>query len=68
MAGAKHYSELIAWQLADQLRVQTLRLTARPRFVKDLKLNSQTEDAVNSVCRNIAEGFGVSRTSSSRDS
>ncbi len=58
MAGAKHYSELIAWQLADQLRVQTLTLTARPRFVKDLKLNSQTEDAVNSVCRNIAEGFG----------
>jgi four helix bundle protein len=58
MAGARHHSELIAWQLADQLRVQTLTLTARPRFVKDLKLHSQTEDAVNAVCRNVAEGFG----------
>ena len=58
VAGAKHYSELIAWQLADQLRVQTLTLTGRARFAKDFKLNCQTEDAVNSVCRNIAEGFG----------
>ena len=35
-----------------------LGLTSRPRFVADLKLHSQIEDAVGSVCRNIAEGFG----------
>ena len=58
MAGAKHYEELIAWQLADQVSVHVLTLTARDRFSRDLKLHSQTEDAVNSVCRNIAEGFG----------
>ena len=34
------------------------RLTARPRFRRDLKLHCQTEDALDSVCRNIAEGFG----------
>jgi four helix bundle protein len=34
------------------------RHTNRPDFVRDLKLPSQTEDAVNSICRNISEGFG----------
>jgi four helix bundle protein len=33
------------------------KLTERECFARDLKLHSQTEDAVNSVCRNIAEGF-----------
>lgn len=45
------------WQLADQMRVLVLKLTARERFARDVKLHAQTEDAVNSVCRNIAEGF-----------
>jgi four helix bundle protein len=58
MAGAKHFSELISWQLADQLRVEVFKFTNRPDFVRDLKLPSQTEDAVNSICRNISEGFG----------
>jgi four helix bundle protein len=38
--------------------VLVLELTDRERFARDLKLHSQTEDAVNSMCRNIAEGFG----------
>jgi four helix bundle protein len=58
MAGARHFSDLIVWQLADGLRVETFRVTRRPGFLRDLKLCSQTEDAANSVCRNIAEGFG----------
>ena len=58
MAGARHFTELIVWQLADELRVETLRITTRFGFERDLKLHSQTEDAINSVCRNIAEGFG----------
>ena len=56
--GAHHFTDLIVWQLADQLRIETLRFTSRPAFQRDLKLCGQTEDAINSVCRNIAEGFG----------
>jgi four helix bundle protein len=58
--GAKRYRDLIGWQLADQIRVLVFKLTERACFARDLKLHSQTEDAVNSVCRNIAEGFGCS--------
>ena len=58
MAGARHYKELVAWQLADQIRVETFKLTRRGQFARDFKHQSQAEDAVDSVCRNIAEGFG----------
>lgn len=58
MAGARHYKELIAWQLADQIRVETFKLTRRGEFARDFRHQSQAEDAVDSVCRNIAEGFG----------
>ena len=58
MSGAQRFEELIVWQLADQIRVTVLQLTGREPFARDLKLHSQTEDAVNSMCRNIAEGFG----------
>lgn len=59
MPGARHFSELIVWQLADELRQVTLTLTGRPAFARDLRLHAQAEDAVNSACRNIAEGFGA---------
>jgi four helix bundle protein len=58
VAPARHFSQLVCWQLADALRVETLKLTVKPPFAKDFKFRSQTEDAVDSVCRNIAEGFG----------
>ena len=58
MRGARHFSELTVWQLADELRVETLKLTRRPTFARNLKAQTQAEDAANSVCRNIAEGFG----------
>ncbi|HEY3157379.1 MAG TPA: four helix bundle protein [Vicinamibacterales bacterium] len=58
MRGARRYEDLIVWQLADRMRVLAFKLTEREAFARDLKLHSQTEDAVNSVCRNIAEGFG----------
>ena len=58
MPAAKKYQDLIVWQLADQIRVLVFALTERESFKRDLKLHSQTEDAVNSICRNIAEGFG----------
>ena len=59
MAGARHYSQLIAWQLADGIRVTVFELTARAAYRRDFKLHAQTEDAIQSVCRNIAEGFGA---------
>lgn len=58
MAGARHYKELIVWQLADEMRVAVFALTRRAVFERDYKLRSQTDDAIDSVCRNIAEGFG----------
>jgi four helix bundle protein len=58
MAGARDHSELIVWQLANELCVQTFPLTARGAWSRDLKLRSQTDDAVSSVRRNISEGFG----------
>jgi four helix bundle protein len=58
MSGARHFSDLTVWKLADELRVETLRLTSRAAFARNLKAQTQIEDAVNSICRNIAEGFG----------
>jgi four helix bundle protein len=55
---ASHFTELIVWQLADQLRVEVFGLTKRVPFRADFKARSQLDDAADSVCRNIAEGFG----------
>jgi four helix bundle protein len=59
MVQARHFTELIVWQLASELREITLNLTAGQQFSRDLKLRAQTEDAIQSACRNIAEGFGA---------
>jgi four helix bundle protein len=60
VAGARHYTELIAWQLADAIRLEVFALTERPAFRRDFRLRDQTDDAIASVCRNIAEGFAGS--------
>ena len=57
MAGATHFTELIVWRLADALRQETTRLTKRPSYTRNYRLREQTDDAADSVCRNIAEGF-----------
>ncbi len=54
---AYHFKELIVWQLGDEHRIEVFRLTERPCFRADIKARSQLEDACNSVCRNVAEGF-----------
>ena len=59
MSAARHFKELLVWQLADSLRGEVFKLTARPDFTRDLKLRAQAEDAIQSTCRNIAEGFGA---------
>ena len=58
MPGSRHFQELVIWQLADQLRIEVFAVTKRPPLKADLKLRSQLDDAADSVCRNIAEGFG----------
>ena len=58
MAPVTHYSRLIVWKLAEEIRIKVFELTAEPSFAADFKMKSQGEDAANSVCRNIAEGFG----------
>jgi len=58
MPPVTHYSQLIVWKLAEEIRVQVFELTAKPLFAEDYKAKRQVEDAANSVCRNIAEGFG----------
>ena len=59
MAGARHFSQLVTWQLADALRVEILKLTQGTACATDWKFRQQVEDAIDSVCRNIAEGFGA---------
>jgi len=58
MPPVTHYSQLIVWKLAEEIRVKVFELTAKPLFAEDYKAKRQVEDAANSVCRNIAEGFG----------
>jgi four helix bundle protein len=57
---AKHFSDLVAWQLGDEIRQHVLRWTDQPPFSGDFKRKAQIEDAIDSVCRNIAEGFSGS--------
>ena len=57
MAGARDFTELMAWQLADQVRVQIDRVTDTPAFHRHPKLREQLLDAADSGCSNTAEGF-----------
>jgi four helix bundle protein len=59
MAGgrARLVSEIVTWQLADQLQIEVFTLTVRPGFAADVKLRSRTEETAISVCRSIGEGF-----------
>jgi four helix bundle protein len=52
--GAKRFTELQAWQLARQLKVEVGEaILAKPEAQAD-----QLSDAVRSAPRNLAEGFG----------
>jgi four helix bundle protein len=58
MPPARHYSQLIVWKLANEIRIEVFNLTEKSNFAADLRARSQAEDAANSMGRNIAEGFG----------
>ena len=79
MARARHYSQLVSWQLADALRVVTFRSTRRAPFLKDFKHRSHRQKTrsipsagtsrKDSVCISHAEFaryLEISRRSSER--
>lgn len=55
--GAKTFQELIAWQLARELRMNIARLIKIPALQQDADLCGQLRRAARSVTGNIAEGF-----------
>jgi len=59
MRAATRFTDLLVWQLADELRIETIQLTKRPEYNRNFRLREQTDDAIDSVCRNIAEGFAA---------
>ena len=58
MATARDFTELIAWQRADDLERFVLEILRRPTLARDQEYCRQTADAAASGPRNIAEGFG----------
>lgn len=54
---ARDYTELVVWQLVHKLRIETLKLTRTPPLSRDLRLRSEIEETVSSICRNIPERF-----------
>jgi four helix bundle protein len=55
---ARHFEELIAWQLAEAFKEEVFRITQVHRGANwDLRLKSQLLDAASAVPSDIAEGF-----------
>ena len=56
MAGFNKFQEIVAWQLANELKVRVDQFVRRPEFSRKFKFVDQLSDAVRSAPRNIAEG------------
>lgn len=55
---ARDFTDLVAWQLSDELRRLVLEIVAQRHVVRDFKYCNQCKDAARSAAGNIAEGFG----------
>jgi four helix bundle protein len=55
---ARDFTELVAWQLARELKLLAYELVKRPTVARDWKFVEQLSDSAASAPRNIAEGFG----------
>jgi four helix bundle protein len=53
-----NFTDLVAWQRAQELLLVCLQLLHRPIVTLDKRFHQQLADASASVPRNIAEGFG----------
>ena len=56
--GANDFTELIAWQRADELERFAREMIKRPALAADETFCEQTSDCASSAPRNIAEGHG----------
>lgn len=57
MAAAKHFRDLVAWQVSRELARAGYALTARAAVRREFAFRDQLNDAAASPSRNIAEGF-----------
>ena len=58
MAGFKDFRDIVAWQLAHELKVRVDIFIRSPPFRAHYKFSEQLSDAARSAPRNIAEGHG----------
>lgn len=58
MAGFRDFREIVAWQLAHQLKLRIDEFVGRAEVARRFKFCDQLADAARSAPRNIAEGFG----------
>jgi four helix bundle protein len=58
MAGFRDFREIVAWQLARELKIRIDIFLCCPEFRKHFKFCEQLSDAARSGPRNIAEGHG----------
>jgi len=52
----RDHTDLDAWKLCNELSERVHEITDRPTF-RDLKLKVQLDEAVDSPCPNLGEGF-----------
>jgi four helix bundle protein len=64
--GARRFRDVIAWQLARELRRELRTIWQRPSVASDFKLTNQLRDAARTVTANIAEGFPCSHAEFAR--
>ena len=56
--GVTDFRDLVAWQLADELRREVIAFTETEPASRDFRFCNQLRDAIASACRNTSEGFG----------
>jgi four helix bundle protein len=57
VAGFSDFREIVAWQLAEELKRMADEFLARPEVARRYQFRDQLNDAARSAPRNIAEGF-----------
>ena len=57
MAAARHFRELVCWQLSRELKLEIYRLSDAPHVRNDVRFCSDLRAAAASAPANIAEGF-----------
>jgi four helix bundle protein len=55
---ARHFTELVCWQLSNDLKVRVYEVIAQPKVARDFKFCDQIRESARSAPRNISEGFG----------